>query len=405
MSLFSLIFFSPNTINWGQNRGVAIEKSMKEVREILSQSLKRLEGPFSQEWLSEFSILMEFVTTNTHTNLVICSIEKEKQEAYASLTRNLKALFNDGQICLQRIQKQIKNPDTRAAFKTQIKTLLQAKVDHKKITDPFFKFENTYLDYIAGFSGFLEGISQSDANVLVENYATVDCNLNIDLSFSPFLKSCKHDIEILSGLRTKAIWAKWDSLLQWTEWTKNGISPGNQAFKENLSRMFTNLKISEAMQCCGTFFQGRLVNMKAVVASTEVCLKALELFVDSDEKYWIIAHLPGEGDDKKPFFIKKLQRSTQSYDLLKLLIDTEPYSPIDFPNLSHTLVELQIKKEIKKVFFPHSKFAGSKVQLGEIDYPINASAIIDQLSSIQAEKKHLFNFNWADYHRSAPRSF
>jgi hypothetical protein len=237
---------------------------MKEVKEILVQSLERLKGPFSNEWLSEFSLVMEFITANTHTNLVISLIEKEKQEAYASLTHNLKALFKDGKVCLQRILKQIKNLDTRATFKPQIQALLQAKIDLKKIADPFFKFETAYFDYIAGFSRLLEGISQNDANALVKNYATVDCNLNIDLSFSPFLKSCKHDVKILSGLRTKAIWSKWDLLLQWSEWTKNGISPGNQAFQENLSRMFTNLKISEAMQSCGSFLFGRLVNTQTV---------------------------------------------------------------------------------------------------------------------------------------------
>jgi len=378
---------------------------MKEVKKILRQSLKKLEKPFSHEWLSECSILMEFVTTNTYTNLIISSIEKEKQEAYASLTRNLKALFNDGQRCLQCIQKQIKNQNAQAAFKPQIQTLLRAKVDHKKIADPFFKFETTYLDYIAGFSRLLEGILQSDAHVLVENYATVGCNQNIDLTFSPFLKTCKHEVEILSGLRTKATWSKWDLLLQWMEWTKNGISPGNQALQKSLLGMFTNLKISEAMQSCGSFLLGRLLDIKTATTSSEVCLKALELFVDSDEKYWIIVHFAGECNDKKPFFIKKLQRSKPSYDLLKLLIHAEPYSSIDFPKLAHTLGELQIKKEMRKVFFLHSKFVGSKVQLGELEYPINASAIMEELSSVQAEKKHLPKFNWSDYFQPASLSF
>jgi hypothetical protein len=86
---------------------------MKEVRKILRQSLKNLKRPFSDEWLSEFSFLMEFITTNTHTNLMIRSIEKEKQKSYASLASNLKALLKDGKACLQSILKQIKTPDTR----------------------------------------------------------------------------------------------------------------------------------------------------------------------------------------------------------------------------------------------------------------------------------------------------
>lgn len=360
---------------------------MKEVKKILRQSLKSLKRPFSNEWLSDFSLLMEFITTNTHTNLLISSIEKEKQDAFVSLTNNLKALFNDGQTCLQHIQKQIKNSDTRTAFKPQIQALLQAKVDRKKIADPFFKFETIYLDYQAGFSRLLEGILQSDANKLVKNYATMGCNQNIDLTFSPLLKSCKHDIDILSGLRTKAVWSKWDLLLQWAEWTKNGISPGNEAFRENLSRMFKNLKISEAMQSCGSFFLGRLVNTQTVSVDSAICLKSIRLFLDQDDRYWIIIYFAGENGEKREFFIKKLQRDAQSYDLLKLLLKADPYSLIEFSPLTHTLNELQIKNELKKVFFPHEKFAGSHVQLGVDGVPIDAAAIVTHLSSLQKDRK------------------
>jgi hypothetical protein len=81
--------------------------------------------------------------------------------------------------------------------------------------------------------------------------------------------------------------------------------------------------------------------------------------------------------DKEPFFIKKLQRSTRSYKLLKLLLDAEPYSIIDFPTLSHTLGELELKKELKKVFFPTDKFAGSMVQLGDINVEIDPAKVLE----------------------------
>ncbi len=374
---------------------------MKEVKEIISKHLERLEKPFSTEWISEFFLFMEFVTTNTQTNLLISSIEKEKQKSYASLMDNLKALFKEGQVCLQRIQKQIKDPDIRTTFKPQIQALLQAKVDRKKIADPFFKFETTYLEYTAGFSQLLEGILQSDANKLVKNYATVGCNQNIELTFSTFLKSCKHNIDILSGLRTKTIWSKWDLLLQWSQWTKNGISPDNQAFKENLYRMFTNLKILEALQNCGLFFLGRLINTQMVSIDSGICLKSIELFLDQDDRYWIITHFAGENGEKREFFIKKLQKGAQSYALLKLLLESEPYVLIEFPKLSHILGELEIKNELKKVFFPHDKFAGSYVQLGQMDVPINSNAIIKHLSSLQENKKHRPSFDWGYYHRSS----
>lgn len=360
---------------------------MKEVKKILRQHLKNLKRPFSDEWLSEFSLLMEFVTTNTHTNLLISSIEKEKQEAFVSLTNNLKALFKDGKACLLGIQKQIKNPNTRSTFKAQIQTLLQAKVDCKKVADPFFKLETTCLDYIADFSRLLEDILESDANKLVKNYVTIDCDLNTHLSFSPFLKSCRHDIDILSGLRTKAIWSKWDSLLQWSKWTKDGILPGNQAFKKSLSQQFASLKISEAMQSCGLFLIGKLVNTKMASIDSGICLKSIRLFLDLKDRYWIIIYFAGENGEKREFFIRRLQKESQSYDLLKLLLEAEPYSLVEFPTLTHTLGELEIKNELKKVFFSHDKFAGSHVQLGVDGVPVDAPAIVTHLSSLQKDRK------------------
>lgn len=371
---------------------------MKEVKEIISKHLEKLEKPFSDEWLSEFFLLMEFITTNTHTNQIISLLEKEKQEAYSSLTRNLKGLFKDGKACLLRIQKQIKNPNTRSTFKAQIQALLKAKVDRKKIVDPFFKLETTCLDYIADFSCLLEGILQSDASKLVKNYATVGCNKNIDLAFSPFLKSCKHDIDILSGLRTTAIWSKWDLLLQWTKWTKDGILPGNQAFRKSLSQQFASLKISEAMQSCGLFLLGKLENTQTISIDSGICFKSIRLFLDLKDRYWIIIYFAGENGEKREFFIRRLQQGKPSYNLLKLLLKAEPYSPIKFSPLTHTLGELQIKNELKKVFFPHEKFAGSHVQLGVDGVPIDAAAIVTHLSSLQKDRKRRPAFDSSYYY-------
>jgi hypothetical protein len=119
-------------------------------------------------------------------------------------------------------------------------------------------------------------------------------HLNIDLTFSPYLQKCKQDIEILSGQRTTSVWGKWDVLLKWAEWTKNGISPINDAFERNLSHLFTGLKIAETVQRCGLFFLQRLAGMKTVISDSEVCLKAMELYLDKQDQYWIIAHIAGK---------------------------------------------------------------------------------------------------------------
>jgi hypothetical protein len=94
----------------------------------------------------------------------------------------------------------------------------------------------------------------------------------IDLSFSPYLQKCKQDIEILSGLRATSIWGKWDMLLKWAKWTKNGISPSNHAYERNLQNLFKGMKIAAAVQSCGLFFLECLADKKTVVTHSEICL-------------------------------------------------------------------------------------------------------------------------------------
>ena len=347
---------------------------------------------------------MEFIQTNPLTNQIIASFENEKEVAHGSLIHNLEALFKDGKGCLQEIQRQINDPKALCLFQPQIQSLLKAKIDRKRITDPFFKFESIYYEYIAGFTSLFEQLFQHTANTFVTNYGTVTRiqqqeteHLNITLSFSPSLKLCKHDIEILSGLRTRAIWGKWDLLLQWNERAKNGVSPRNQSFEHNLSHVFTSLKISEVTQSCGLFFLERLASVKTVITDREICLKALELYLDLQEQYWIIAHISdGETINRTPYFIKKLQQGSQSYMLVKQLIYSGTYT--ESPTLSHTLGELEIKKELKKVFFPQDQFAGSLVQLKEIAHPINTTEIVDRLSAIKQAKEHYPSFDWGYYY-------
>lgn len=124
-------------------------------------------------------------------------------------------------------------------------------------------------------------------------------------------------------------------------------------------QIYSGLKISKAVQNSGLFFLERLASTQTVVIVSEIFLKALELFLDQDDQYWIIAHLSGENSEKKEFFIKRLQREARAYSLLNVLLKTESYSSIEFPTLPHTLGELEIKNDLKKVFFPRDCFAGS----------------------------------------------
>ncbi|WP_213155956.1 MULTISPECIES: hypothetical protein [unclassified Neochlamydia] len=74
--------------------------------------------------------------------------------------------------------------------------------------------------------------------------------------------------------------------------------------------------------------------------------------------------------------MKRFSRSSRPYELLKLMLNTDSYTCIDFPALSHSLGELGIKNELKKVFFSKGKFFDSIAKLGAIDYPIDARRII-----------------------------
>jgi len=269
---------------------------MKDVSDILAKRLLRLESSFSRDWLSDFSNLMEFIQTNPLTTQVVESIQEKKEEAHASLIHHLKALLEDGKKCLGQIEA--RTGKSLNELRPQIQALLAIKIDRKKIIDPFFELESTYFDYYKDFVSLLKAIAQDDANIFISEYCILACiklqevvHLNIDLTFSPYLQKCKRDIEILTGQRKNSMWGKWDLLLKWTDWTKNGISPGNQAFERNLSNLFKGLNISKSVQNCGLFFIERLASMKTVITDREICLKALELYLDAKEQYWIITHI------------------------------------------------------------------------------------------------------------------
>lgn len=376
---------------------------MNDVSELLAKRLQRLEEPFSREWIADFSSFMEFTQTNPSTLQILESIKQQKEEAHTPLMRDLKSLLHEGTRCLREIQKALQG---KSDLEVLVDSLLKMRVDPKKIEDPFFELESLYNEYYVAFVSLLRILAQDEANTFSSKYCILSCmklqdtvHLNIDLTFSPYLQKCKQDIETLGGRRTASQWGNWDVLLKWAAWSKNGISPRNAAFERNLSNLFRGLKISKIVQSSGLFFLERLTSIQTVTIASEIRLKALELFLDQDDQYWIIAHFSGENSEKREFFIKRLQREARSYALLKMLLEAESYSLIEFPTLAHTLGELELKNDLKRVFFPRDNFAGSYVQLSEIDAAIDATAIVNHLSSLQKERKRRPSFNWGYYHR------
>jgi hypothetical protein len=289
---------------------------------------------------------------------------------------------------------------------SQIKHLINTKIDPKKIEDPFFEIESLYFDYYKNFVRLLSELAKSDPNAFVANYCDLSCikiqdtvHTEISLTFSDHLHHCKQQIEILSGKRLASAWGRWDLLMRWKEWTKNGFSSTNTAFENHLSRLFQVLRIAEATQSLRILFLERLNDLKPSLDPLKPPVKALELFLDNNDQYWIIIHFDGENHDKKPYFIKRLQRMAKGYKLLKLLLNSEAYTPIEFPTLSHVLGELEIKNELKKVFFPKDKFAGSLAHLHDCLADMNV--ILNDLSLLEKRKKHLPSFNWGYYYKAS----
>lgn len=376
---------------------------MKDVNDLLDNRLERLEAPFSREWIVDFSSLMGFIQTNAFTQQVLDEIKKEKTQAHDLLIKNLKSLFDDGKKCLKDIEARL---EIKNEIHDQVRNLLKFKVNARDVENPFFELESLYYDYCKGFDSLFRSLAKDHADAFISDYCTLTHkklqgtdHFIIHLSFSPYLQKCKQNIEILSGERATSTWGKWDVLVKWAEWTKNGISPSNHAFERNLQNLFSGMKIASAVQTCGLFFLERLADKPTVTADTEACLKAVELYVDEKNQYWIILHFSGENRDRREFFITKLQQEARSYELLMLLLKSDPYSKIEFSNLAHTLGELEIKKELKKLFFPNDKFAGMFVRLSEMDREIDVDAIIKHLQSTVAKKKNIPSFNSWEYCR------
>lgn len=358
---------------------------MKDVTEILAKRLARLEAPFSQYWISDFLSLIDYIKANETLSQVIRSIEAKKKQAHEPLVSHFLSLSKEADPWIKQAKKCIDPNATE--LQTSIKTILQTSLDSSKIVAPFFDAEEFYRNYCNEFHRL--------ANLPETKY------LNLSLSNSPYFQLWQQDIKDLAGLRSTAIWGHWDELLRWAEWTKNGVSPNNETFADNLSQLFEAHKLSESVQSCGLYFLECLSHTKAVTISSQPCLKSLEMFLDRDERYWIIVHFEGEARDMKPFFIKKLRTDTNSYSLIQRLMEAEDYSTIDFPQLTNVLGELEIKKELKKVFFPHQgQFAGALVHLSKVEPPVNPSIIMETLNSIEQQKKRLPSFNLPDYYRS-----
>jgi hypothetical protein len=228
---------------------------MKDVSEILAKRLKQLDDPFSRDWLTNFSSFIEFIQTNPITVKILEAIKKDKEVAHEPLIDHLKILFEDGSRCLKEIETKI---GSKNEVGSQIRALSKLKVNPTHIQDPFFDLGSLYHKYCSDFASLLGSLVRDGSNAFISKYCTLNheqrhktARISVDLTFSPYLQKCKQDIEKLSGQRTTSIWGRWDTLLKWAEWTKNGIPPTNEPFEQNLSALSKTCKYQRQSKALG----------------------------------------------------------------------------------------------------------------------------------------------------------
>lgn len=337
---------------------------MKDVGSIIKQRLKRLDSHFSLFWQSDFEALILFLKSNPKNSQIVKGIEEEKIKEHLPLMSSFERLLEDGRRCLRQILNEIKC-FPNLSIKQDIEDLSRMKLSKEKLLDPFFELESFYSDYYRQWVGVLRKIVESGEEysflaqyAIISSFKVYDTvHIQIDLSFSKNLRTCETEVSNLSGKRSIAMWEKWDLILKWGEWTKNGIAPDNEYCKKNLGHLFDGLKIGSAVQSVGLYFIEKLISdqpSSAVLFS----IQAIELFLDAQDRYWIITHTYEKGHDRNPYFIKKLQNGSKPHRLLKLLLETEPGSSIDFEKLPHALGELEIKNGLERAFFPFGSFMG-----------------------------------------------
>jgi len=376
---------------------------MKDVSEIIAQRLQKLEGGFSLEWLSDFGALVQFFKSNLKNSHIVKSIQEGKKQDHLSLISSLERLLEDGRQCLRRILKET----TNLAIKQQIEDLCREKLDLGKLSDPFFELESFYSEYYRKWVKIVrEIIASVKPYDFLAKYALLSSikiqdtvHLQVDLSFSKHLRICETEAGNLAGKRSTAIWGKWDLILRWEVWTKNGIAPGNEDYRRNLGHLFNGLKMGGAVHSVGLYFIEKLIS-EQIIAIASPSIHALELFLDAQDRYWILTHSHEKGRDTTPFFIKKLQNNSNPHRLLKLLLETEPGSSVEFEGMSHALGELEIKNGLEKAFFPFGRFMGCYVGHKDFEPRIDLETVLKRLESIQSDKRKIPAFDNSYYFRS-----
>jgi hypothetical protein len=262
---------------------------MKNLNDLLEERLEKLKIEFDEEWISQFVALMNFSRKNRVISQNVEIIQKEKLAAHQPLVEHLEKLMSNGRVCLMECLMELTD---QVVFLNLIEPLIVEKIDLKQIENSLFKLESVFYEYQEKFEKIIESLPDSLSS-------------RLQTQRHLFFPKCKSVAEALKNTRTVSVWGKWDLLQLWLKWVQNGKGD-NMA---HLCKLFKNLRIKAAVQDVGLYWLESIIS-SAVFPKAEKPIKALELFLDYKDQYWIIAHPEGENEEQIPFFIKKLQSTS-----------------------------------------------------------------------------------------------
>lgn len=373
---------------------------------MLKRQLQELEKPFSHKWISDFITFMSILDKVPEFKSQIEKFQKEKFKDQKPLMDSLNILFCNGKIAATIVlKKATKLPVILKETSSHIQKIIN--FSNNTINDKeslYFDPSRDFNDFTSSLRTLTHKLIKYDMVDVIHPWVSMYCPLNVSrydqgmvdikYTFSESLEHSKIENEKYIGKRDISYWRKWEILLQWKDYLKNGLP--NTVFHENILNMFSYLKIKELVQDIGCFFMDEL---RAFFPKRPIL--ALELYLDRSNQYWILVHR-GKDEFPETYHIKRLYEG-KALNLIKQLLDSSEQMLIKYDGkLTKDLGDLYIKKEIAKVFFSeYSVFSGGYVELGTRGTQIDQDAIMNLLHQSQAAKKRKPSFDKTKYYQNS----
>lgn len=367
------------------------------MKESIAEYLTKLQASFDIAWIGNFKLLIEFLFRKAESKKIIDLILSEKVYAHEDFFKASSKLSEELRTYFNNIDKLPSVSSYLDNICLKISKLETVDTHSKQFCNTYERAEDLFYEVSRNLFPLIQQLLKNQAlagvidSQIIEEYKGV-YKVKLLLPFSVALKICELEAERLRNLREVSIWGKWDRVQQLYEWVKEGISK-NDSYK-NIQNVFSQYNYSEFVQDIGHYF------IEQVEPSiTQQPIKALELYLDGSNHYWILVHR-GKGDFPETFHMKRLHEG-KALNLLKRLLKSPENTLIECEEkLTKVLGELHIKGEIAKVIFPETAiFAGAYVELKSLGVSIDQAVILNLLHQLQANKKRRPLFDRKGYYQ------